>query len=60
LARNADLWNKYLAVRGEAIRLRWEHEGQDKPIEQFEEELVARKPVYYDVCLFEADRARAG
>jgi len=43
---NADLWNKYLAVRGEAIRLRWEHEGQDKPIEQFEEELVARKPVY--------------
>ncbi len=43
---NADLWNKYLAVRGEAIRLRWEHEGQGKPIEQFEEELVARKPVY--------------
>jgi len=43
---NADLWNKYLAVRGEAVRLRWEHEGQDKPIEQFEEELVARKPVY--------------
>lgn len=43
---NADLWNKYLAVRGEAIRLRWEHEGQGKAIEQFEEELVARKPVY--------------
>jgi hypothetical protein len=43
---NADLWNKYLAVRGEAIRLRWEHEGLGKPIEQFEEELIARKPVY--------------
>jgi len=43
---NADLWNKYLAVRGEAIHLRWEHEGQGQPIEQFEEGLVARKPIY--------------
>jgi hypothetical protein len=43
---NADLWNKYLAVRGEAIHLRWEHEGNGMPIEKFEEELVARKPVY--------------
>ena len=43
---NADLWDKYLAVRGQAIRLRWEHEGQGKAIEQFEQELVARKPIY--------------
>ncbi len=43
---NADLWAKYLAIRGEAIHLRWEHEGNGAPIEQFEPELVARKPVY--------------
>ncbi len=43
---NADLWAKYLAVRGEAVHLRWEHEGNGVPIEQFEQELVARKPVY--------------
>ena len=43
---NADLWAKYLAVRNEAIRLRWEHEGQGMPIEQFEQDLIARKPIY--------------
>ncbi len=43
---NADLWAKYLAIRGEAIHLRWEHEGNGAPIEQFEQELVTRKPVY--------------
>ena len=26
--------------------LRWEHEGKGMPIEQFEEELMTRKPVY--------------
>jgi hypothetical protein len=26
--------------------LRWEHEGNGQPIEQFEQELVTRKPVY--------------
>ena len=43
---NADLWAKYLAIRGEAVRLRWEHEGKGMLIEQFEEELMTRKPVY--------------
>jgi len=57
---NADLWAKYLAIRGEAHSPAVGARGNGVPIEQFEQDLVARKAGLRDVCLHQSDRARVG